>query len=105
MTISEAMEAAGWEYDRECAQARADQTFNMLMGRLIGGEYEEIDRELPGYVADIARAHGVIPGTVLPDYVYQMARMVFRMGMRTQRKLDHPDEPTTMFWRSDQEAV
>ena len=62
-------------------------------------EYEEMDKELPGYVADIARTMGVKPGTYLPPYIYQIARMCFRFWMRTQRKLDHPDQHTaTEYW-------
>jgi hypothetical protein len=75
------------------------------MSEAIGAEYEEIDQELPSYVGGIAQTHGVPAGTILPDYVYQMARMCFRLGMRTQRKLDRPEEPSSMFWRSDQKAV
>jgi hypothetical protein len=105
MNISEAMRAVNDEYDDECARAREDHTFDALMGEAIGTEYNEIDQELPGYVIDIVRAHGVPVGTVLPTYVYQLARMVFRMGMRVQRKLDCPGEATSMFWRSDRQAV
>ena len=105
MTIGEAMRAVSDEYDEEVKRARQDEAFGALMGACIGLEYEEMNTELPHYVSEIARASGVKTGTALPPYVYQMARMCFRMGMRTQRKLDRPDEPTTMFWRSDGKAV
>lgn len=100
MNIAEAMRAVSEEYDAECIQARAVAAFNQEMKRVVGQEYAEIDRELPDYVADIARALGVPVGTFLPDYVYQMARMCFRLGMRVQRKLGHPGEATTLFWRN-----
>jgi hypothetical protein len=105
MTFSEAMELVSREYDRECYRARNDAAFNTLITETIGGEYGEIDKELPDYVSDIARGHGVRAGTILPDYVYQTARMCFRLGMRCQRKLDRPGEPTSIFWRSDQKAI
>lgn len=41
----------------------------------------------------------------VPPEIFQMARMCFRMGMRVQRKLDHPGEKTSMFWRTDRQAV
>jgi hypothetical protein len=105
MKIHQAMELVSNEYDQECLRARQDAAFNTLMSEAMDAEYDEIDQELPGYVAEIARAHGVPAGTMLPPYVYQLARMVFRMGMRTQRKIDRPEETSTMFWRSDQKAV
>lgn len=104
MTIDEALLAASQEYNEECERARRDPTFGKLMIHCIDEEYEEINRELPGYVGDIASALQV-KGPVLPDWAYQMAIMCFRMGMRTQRKLDHPSEPTSQFWRSDKTAV
>jgi hypothetical protein len=75
------------------------------MMETMANEYEEIDRELPGYVAEIALCHGLPPGTELPGWIYQLARMVFRMGMRTQRKIDRPEEVSSTFWRSDTEAM
>jgi hypothetical protein len=105
MDIAEAMHAVSEEFDAEAIRARKDAAFNLLMTAYLGEEYDEIDRELPGYVADIARAMGIPSGTALPKYVYQTARMCFRMGMRTQRKLDRPNVPTSLFWRSDQEPV
>ena len=105
MTIAEAMRAVDEEYNQECQCARADPSFNAIMAECIGQEYDELDRELPDYVAAIAGAHGAPPGTVLPGWAYQMARMCFRMGMRVQRKLDHPERPTSLFWRSDRRPV
>jgi hypothetical protein len=99
MTISEAMQAVSEEYDEECYNARDDAEFDGIMRQVFREEYRQIDRKLPAYVADIAGVHGVPIGTVLPDYVYQMARMCFRLGMRVQRKLDHPEVPTTIFWQ------
>jgi len=104
MTIDEALLAASKEYDEEVYRARRDPSFSELMNHCMIDEYEEIDRELPGYVGDIASALQV-KGTVLPDWAYQMAIMCFRLGMRTQRKLDRPCEPTSLFWRSDKTAV
>ena len=99
MTISEAMRAVDAEYSEESRKARKSPEFNRMMTEAIGREYAEIDKELPDYVTEIALASGVKPGTFLPPYVYQMARMCFRFGMRVQRKLDHPDRPTTTeFW-------
>ncbi|HEY1896727.1 MAG TPA: hypothetical protein VGG62_10665 [Terracidiphilus sp.] len=105
MNISEAMRAVSEEFDDEVTRAREDRAFSALMCEAIGAEYDEIDQELSAYVIDIVRAHGVPVGTVLPTYVYQLARMVFRMGMRVQRKLDRPSEASSIFWRSDQTAV
>ena len=104
MTIDEALRAASQEYDQETDRARRDPTFGKLVSHCIGDEYEEINRGLPSYVGEIAGALQV-KGTVLPDWAYQMAIMCFRLGMRTQRKLDHPSEPTSLFWRSDKTAV
>jgi hypothetical protein len=97
MTIHDAMRAINDEYNAETMRARRDPAFNRLMSAQILEEYLEIDRELPGYVGDIAAMSGVKKGTILPDYVYQMARMCFRLGMRTQRKLDHPDQASSIF--------
>jgi hypothetical protein len=105
MKISQAMDLVNDEYNQECLRAREDPTFGALMAEAMGNEYDEIDAELPGYVIDIASASGVPAGTVLPGYVYQMARMCFRLGMRVQRKLERPEEATSLFWRSDQEVV
>jgi hypothetical protein len=100
MTISQAIAAVSAEYDEECRKAQTVAGFDAMMCVTIADEYDEIDRELPSYVVDIASAKGVPGGTVLPDYVYQMARMCFRLGMRVQRKLDQPERVTTTFWQS-----
>jgi hypothetical protein len=105
MDIAEAMHAVTEEFNAETVRAEQDAAFDSLMAACLNEEYEEIDRALPDYVAEIARAMGIPGGTVLPKYVYQTARMCFRMGMRTQRKLDRPNVPTSLFWRSDQEPV
>jgi hypothetical protein len=105
MTINEAMRLVSKEYDQECKLANVDPAFDALVSESIGAEYNELDQELPKYVGDIAAGYGAPPGTVLPEWVYQMARMCFRMGMRTQRKLERPNEATSLFWRSDQKAV
>jgi hypothetical protein len=104
VTITEAMRAVDNEYSKECLCAQTDPTFDAVMAECIGQEYEELDKELPNYVAQIAGAHGAV-GVLLPGWIYQMARMCFRFGMRTQRKLDNPEEPTSLFWRSDQRPV
>ena len=99
MTISEAMRAVDAESSEESLKARKSPEFNRMMTEVIAHEYDELDKELPDYVTHIALASGVKTGTFLPPYVYQMARMCFRFGMRVQRKLDHPDQPTTTeFW-------
>lgn len=100
MNIAEAMRAVNDEYNQESIEAQASPALHRAMTACVGKEYAEIDVELPGYVAEIAAVMGVAQGTFLPDYVYQTARMAFRMGMRTQRKLDHPEEATTLLWRS-----
>ncbi|HXA24433.1 MAG TPA: hypothetical protein VNW90_19270 [Acetobacteraceae bacterium] len=99
MNIAEAIEAVTEEYNEECYEARDNAEFDIMMRHAIYEEYQQIDQKLPSYVADIAGAHRVPIGTVLPDYVYQMARMCFRLGMRVQRKLDHPELKTTIFWQ------
>lgn len=102
MTISEAMRAVSDEYDGEVDQARRDPGFNRLMRERVVAENAEVDEELPAYIAEVAAGMGVEPGTILPDYVYVAARMCFRFGMRTQRKLDRPAEETSAFWREAQ---
>ena len=97
MTIDEAICAVSDEYNRDCERAARDERYTKLMRDAIYREYDEIDRELPGYVGEIARASGVVDGTILDPWIYQMARMCFRLGMRVQRKLDQPDQETT-FW-------
>jgi hypothetical protein len=104
MTIAEALRAVNDEYNDECLRTRNNAAFNELVASAIGGEYEEIDQELPSYVGEILAALDMPPGIVDPRY-YQMARMCFRMGMRVQRKLDQPNKKTTMFWRSDQRSA
>lgn len=100
MTISEAMRAVDAEYSEEALKARESPEYNRMMAEAVAREYLEIDKELPRYVAEIALAMGVKPGRYLPPYAYQIARMCFRLGMRVQRKLDHPDQPTTTeFWK------
>lgn len=101
MTITEAMRAVSDEYDEEAGMARASESFGKMMEKALEKEYDEIDAELPKYVAEIARTMGVKAGTYLPPYVYQAARTAFRMGMRTQRKIDHPSKPSSAFWRTD----
>jgi hypothetical protein len=105
MNITEAIRAISDEYDAEAVRARTDRAFDALSKDCLRKEYGEIDQELPGYVADIARAMGVPQGTELPHYVYQTARMCFRLGMRTQRKIDRPDQATSLFWRSDEVKI
>jgi hypothetical protein len=105
MNITEAMRAVSNEYDREAERTGKDHTFHTLAAKCLVKEYEEIDQELPGYVAEIAASMGVPYGTELPPYVYQAARMCFRMGMRTQRKLTQPDQATSIFWRSDEVSI
>lgn len=101
MTITEAMRAVSNEYDAETELARASESFGKMMAKVVYKEYDEIDPELTQYVAEIAQAMGVKAGTYLPPYVYQAARMAFRMGMRTQRKIDHPEKASSAFWRTD----
>lgn len=106
MTITEAIEAVSDEYDDEARRARKDLPFALLASKCMGNEYDEIDQKLPGYVAQIVGGMSDLPsGTALPDYVYVAARMCFRLGMRTQRKLDHPDQVTSIFWRSDEVKI
>lgn len=97
MTISEAMRKVSDEYNAECVRGRSDRAFAALMSKLTIEDFLEIDEELPGIVAQIAKCEGVKNGTILPDYVYLAARLCFRFGMRVQRKLDQPREVTTMF--------
>ena len=97
MTINEAIRAVSDEYDRDCQRSSQDARYGKLLKDAIDWEYIQIDRELPGLVAGIARGSGVANGTVLDPWIYQMARMCFRLGMRVQRKLDQPDQETT-FW-------
>ena len=99
MTISEAMRKTSDEYDAEVDMARKLEPFGQAMKETLGAEDDEIDKELPSYVAEIAQSMGVKVGTFLPPYVYQIARMCFRMGMRVQRKIDRPDRETTAFWK------
>ena len=75
MTISEAMDATSDEYNEEVERSKKNSSFAQLMVKTIDREYREIDKKLPEYVADIARASGVPVGTYLPPYVYQMARV------------------------------
>ena len=101
MTIDEAMRAVSDEYGEDVARAATSHAFNQLLKQALASEYDEIDRELPEIVAQIAGSMGVKTGTILPPYVYQVARMAFRIGMRVQRKLDHPGEKTTALWRAN----
>lgn len=104
MTIPEAMHWASEEYNDEVLRARADTNLQARLNASMIREYIEIDRGLPNYVSEIAGAMKAgKPGERLPDYVYQMARMCFRFGMRVQRKLDRPDEGTSSFWRPRQD--
>ena len=105
MTIAEALRAVNDDYNEECRRMREDKAFGAMCAECIRSEYDELDQELPDFVGDIAIGLGAPPGTFLPPPIYQMARMCFRLGMRTQRKLDRPQEPTSMFWRSDKKAV
>jgi hypothetical protein len=105
MNLAEAMRQVSEEYDQECLRAQNDPSFHQLMTECLGREYDELDQELPGYVHDVAVATGVPLGTVLPTWTYHLARLCFRLGMRTQRKLDRPDEPTSLFWRTDGKVV
>jgi len=105
MTINEALRAVDIEYSNETTEARHNARLNRAMTNTLHREFEEIDKELPDVVADIARGMGVPSGTTLPGYVYQVARMCFRLGMRVQRKIDNPNEETTTFWRLDRRQV
>lgn len=105
MNITEAMRAVDEEYSAECVRAQKDAGFGALLAECVYTEYDEIDRELPDYVTEIARTMGAQPGSTLPPMYYQMARMCFRLGMRCQRKIDRPEEPSSVFWRSDQQRV
>ena len=105
MNITEAIQAVSDEYDVEALRTREDAGFRLMMTQCMYKEYDEIDQELPDYVAQIAAAMGAPHGTELPQYVYQAARMSFRLGMRVQRKIDHPEQPTSIFWRSDEVKI
>lgn len=100
MTIAEAINAASAEYDEEVRRCQRDSALNELMASATLTEYQEIDQELPGYISEILGVLKMPPG-VLDPRIYRMARMVFRMGMRAQRKLDQPDQRTATLWRSD----
>jgi hypothetical protein len=66
LTITEAMRAVSDEYDAEMTRfASGDKVFRPLAEACLGEEYDEIDQELVGYVAEIASAMGVPPGTTL----------------------------------------
>ena len=104
MTLAEAMFEADQEYSAEVLRARQDKALDALMSATILTEYAELDEQLPSYVAHILSSMGWEPGLLDPR-LYQLATMCFRAGMRVQRKLYHPDQPTTVFWRSDQKVV
>lgn len=99
MTIDQAMRAASDEYDADVARSRSSPAFLEVMAKAMEKEYKEMDVELPAYVAEIAVELGQPKGTRLDPWIYQLARMCFRMGMRTQRKIDHPSEATSVLWR------
>jgi hypothetical protein len=101
VTIAEAFRAVEDEYNKECIRAREESSFNELMGSVIVSEYQEIDEVLPDCVAGALTSLEMPPG-ILDSRIYIMVRLVFRAGMRTQRKLDRPDQETSTFWRSDQ---
>lgn len=113
MTIGEAMRAVMDDYDAEVERAQREHPFGVLMAACMKREYVEVDQALTGYVAQIANQPSATreamietpEGLALSPWVYQMAAMCFRMGMRVQRKLDRPSEPTSMFWRSDEEVI
>ena len=98
MTILEALAAVNDEYNEECARTYTDKGFKLLMDERVHLENAEIDQELPEVVAQVAAGMGETPGTRLPAYVYLAARLAFRLGMRVQRKLYHPELTTTSFW-------
>ena len=105
MNITEAMHAVSAEYDEEVNHARRNPRLNHLIKQTVAAELEEIDRDLPAYIAEIAKGMGEPVGTMLPDYVYMACVMCFRFGMRVQRKIDNPDQPTSLLWRTDQATV
>jgi len=104
MTITEAFLAVTREYNDECLRVRDNAALQELMQSTVCAEYQEIDQALPDYVGEIL-AHLEMPPGYLDPRIYTMVRMVFRFGMRTQRKLDRPEEATSMFWRSDQRSI
>lgn len=104
MTIAEAMNAVSDDYDAETERASKDPRLKRLLMERLYEEWKEIDKELPGILAACAK-DSVPDGTVLPDWIYVAARLVFRLGMRVQRKLDHPTEPSTAFWGDGKRAA
>ena len=101
MNIQDAMHAASDEYSEECRRASEDRAFSALLRQTLHTEYKALDEVLPDLVAEIFQSQGWEDG-ILDPRIYQACKMCFRMGMRTQRKIDHPELPTSTFWRSDQ---
>jgi len=106
MTINEALRIVIAEDDNEVNLARQDLAFSKLVQSTGQAEYDEIDQLLAVYVLRLTQGEAKLSPELTDADLLQVGLIeCFRLGMRTQRKIDHPDAATTMFWRSDKTAV
>jgi hypothetical protein len=100
MSIGEAIRAVNNEPEQH--QMVNNPVFRRAAMPVLQRDYDEIDEELPNYILKLSKVLDLIPyysNKVIDSNVYLLAKMMLHFGMRVQRKLDRPDEPTTVFWR------
>jgi hypothetical protein len=89
MTLLDAIEATGDEYDAEATAHEHDP----LRNRIRRHEIEAV--RASGLISDITSGAAIYPAET-QELVRAWISTAFRFGMRVQRKLDHPDKPTSV---------
>ncbi len=94
MTLKDAIMTVQEEYDREIKQWRIRPDIGQAASALLYAELDQI--EATDIIETILQGRTFLPLEV-QDFVETAVRMALRFGMRLQRKIDHPDKPTTVF--------
>ncbi len=94
MTLHEAIEQSQNEYDAEVGSFEVDRSADRIAKSILEYEYGVLDKlDLFG---EITR-HAPIAPAESRLKIYRWVTLAFRLGMRVERKLQHPDKPTSIF--------
>lgn len=94
MRLRDAIILVGNEYDAEARRLKKDPILQSKAEKILDHEYAEI--EASKAVEDIMQGRIVMPAEV-QEWIEHSLVMALRLGMRVQRKLDHPDIKTSIF--------
>ncbi len=94
MTLRDAIEQTQNEYDEEALSFKRIPQLNIAATLLLNAELDEI--EATDVIETILQGQRFVPAEI-HTFVAARLMIALRLGMRIQRKLDHPEKTTTLF--------